>query len=55
MKKHIVIFPGDGIGPEVIEQAKKVLTKIAGIGGLKLDMQEFPIGGASIDIYGVPL
>ncbi len=55
MKKRIVIFPGDGIGPEVIEQAKKVLTKIADIGGLKLDLQEFPIGGASIDIYGVPL
>ncbi len=55
MKKRIVIFPGDGIGPEVIEQAKKVLTKIADIGGMKLDLQEFPIGGASIDIYGVPL
>ncbi len=55
MKKRIVIFPGDGIGPEVVEQAKKVLTKVAEKGGLKLEMQEFPIGGASIDIYGVPL
>lgn len=55
MKKRIVVFPGDGIGPEVIEQAKKVLVKIAETGGLKLDLQEFPIGGASIDIYGVPL
>ncbi len=55
MKKRIVILPGDGIGPEVIEQAKKVLTKVAKKGNIKLDMQEFPIGGASIDIYGVPL
>ncbi len=55
MKKKIVVFPGDGIGPEVIEQAKRVLTRAAEIGGLKLDMQEFPIGGASIDVYGVPL
>ncbi|MCL4479564.1 MAG: 3-isopropylmalate dehydrogenase [Deltaproteobacteria bacterium] len=55
MKKRIVVFPGDGIGPEVIEQAKKVLTRAAEIGSLKLDIQEFPIGGASIDVYGVPL
>ncbi len=55
MKKRIVVFPGDGIGPEVVEQAKKVLTKVAESGNFKLDMQEFPIGGASIDIYGVPL
>jgi 3-isopropylmalate dehydrogenase len=55
MKKKIVIFPGDGIGPEVIEQAKKVLTKVMQIGKMNFEMQEFPIGGASIDIYGVPL
>ncbi|MCL4557870.1 MAG: 3-isopropylmalate dehydrogenase [Deltaproteobacteria bacterium] len=55
MKKHIIVFPGDGIGPEVVGQAKKVLVKAAEMGGMDLDMQEFPIGGASIDIYGVPL
>ena len=55
MKKKIVLFPGDGIGPEVVEQAKKVLVRVAEAGKLKLEMEEFPIGGASIDIYGVPL
>ncbi len=55
MKKRIVVFPGDGIGPEVTEQARRVLEKTAELGGLKLDIQEFPIGGASIDAYGVPL
>lgn len=55
MKKKIVVFPGDGIGPEVIEQAKKVLNKIIEISNIKLKIEEFPIGGASIDIYGVPL
>ncbi len=55
MKKRIVVFPGDGIGPEVVGQAKKVLVRAAEMGSLALDVQEFPIGGASIDIFGVPL
>lgn len=55
MKKRIVVFPGDGIGPEVTEQARRVLEKAAKGGGLKLDVQEYMIGGASIDAYGVPL
>jgi 3-isopropylmalate dehydrogenase len=55
MKKRVVVFPGDGIGPEVTEQAKLILIKVAGAGNLKLDIQEFQIGGASIDAYGVPL
>ncbi|MGC8579035.1 MAG: 3-isopropylmalate dehydrogenase [bacterium] len=55
MKKKIVVFPGDGIGPEVVEQAKKVLERVSEVANIKLEMKEFPIGGTSIDIYGVPL
>ncbi len=51
----IVVFPGDGIGPEVTAQAMKVLRKIEAISNLKFETTELLAGGASIDKYGVPL
>jgi 3-isopropylmalate dehydrogenase len=48
---RVAILPGDGIGPEIIAQAKKVLGKLA----LSLEMQEAPVGGAGYEAGGDPL
>lgn len=55
MELHIVCIPGDGIGPEIVAEAKKVLYKTAERFGHKLEMKDVLMGGASIDAYGVPL
>ncbi len=49
------MLPGDGIGPEVTEQARLVLVAAGRKAGLEFDFQEELIGGASIDAHGVPL
>jgi len=50
----IAVLPGDGIGPEIVAQAVKVLKALASA-GLKIEMQEAPIGGAGYDAAGDPL
>ncbi len=45
------MLPGDGIGPEIVAQATKVLRRL----GLPLEMQEAPVGGAGYDVSGDPL
>ena len=50
----IAVLPGDGIGPEIVAQAVKVLKAVQSQ-GLQLDMQEAPIGGAGYDAAGDPL
>lgn len=52
---HVLILPGDGIGPEVTAVARSVLESIAERGGLELDISEGEIGGSSIDAHGTPL
>ncbi|KAF6149308.1 hypothetical protein GIB67_026164 [Kingdonia uniflora] len=52
---NITLLPGDGIGPEVISVAKDVLTLTASKQGLQFQFEEMPIGGAAIDLTGVPL
>jgi 3-isopropylmalate dehydrogenase len=52
---RIVALPGDGIGPEVLAQARRVLEAVAGAQGLELEFAEELIGGASIDAHGMPL
>ena len=54
MKKQIAVLPGDGIGPEVTEQAKKVLQKIAERYGHTFSFTEGLIGAAAIDATGNP-
>ncbi len=54
MSKKILILPGDGIGPEIVNQAVKVLDKLAGQ-GLDIELDEALVGGAAIDATGVPL
>ena len=53
--RKIVVFPGDGIGPEVTAQAMRVLTKVGEISNFKFETEELLAGGASIDKHGVPL
>ena len=50
----IAVLPGDGIGPEIVAQAVKVLKVLSG-DGMKIEMEEAPIGGAGYDAAGDPL
>ena len=52
---NIVCIPGDGIGPEIVAEAKKVLNKVAELYGHEIVYRDVLLGGASIDAYGVPL
>jgi 3-isopropylmalate dehydrogenase len=52
---RIVVFPGDGIGPEVTREALKALNAAALRYGLSLEFEELAIGGAALDAYGVPV
>ena len=55
MSKKIVLLPGDGIGPEIVAEARKVLDCVDAKFQLKLKFDEGLIGGSSIDASGVPL
>lgn len=55
MNYKIAVIPGDGIGPEIVREAKKILDKIATIYGHSFLYTEILMGGCSIDAYGVPL
>ncbi|KAF9590425.1 hypothetical protein IFM89_035260, partial [Coptis chinensis] len=54
-KYNITLLPGDGIGPEVIPVAKKVLTLATSQQGIEFEFKEMPVGGAALDLVGVPL
>ena len=53
--KKILITPGDGIGPEVTEQAVQILKKVAPLFDIQLDLTEKPVGGIAYDLTGTPL
>ncbi len=55
MKLNITCIPGDGIGPEIVAEAKKVLNKVAEVYGHEIIYKDILMGGASIDVHGVPL
>ncbi len=55
MKCQIGVISGDGIGPEIVTEAKKVLDKIGEVFGHQFCYQEILMGGCSIDATGVPL
>jgi 3-isopropylmalate dehydrogenase len=48
---NVAVLPGDGIGPEIIAQATRVLERL----GLALEMQQAPVGGAGYEAAGDPL
>lgn len=55
MNYNIAVISGDGIGPEIVREAKKVLDKVGETYGHKFEYTEVLMGGISIDTYGVPL
>ncbi len=55
MNANIVLLPGDGIGPEIVEQAQKALQAIADRFGHQFSFQSKLIGGCAIDQTGSPL
>ena len=55
MELHIGCIPGDGIGPEIVREAKKVLDRVAEKFGHTIQYTEILLGGASIDVHGIPL
>ena len=55
MEKKIVLIPGDGIGPEIVGEAKAVLAHVAEKFGHVFHFTEIAMGGCSIDRYGEPL
>ena len=55
MKKKILLLPGDGIGPEIVAEAEKVLKRLQTGFGLAVEIQHALIGGAAIDATGYPL
>ena len=55
MEMKIGVIKGDGIGPEIVDEAMKVLDRVAEIYGHALSYTQLLMGGASIDVNGVPL
>lgn len=55
MKFHIALIPGDGIGPEIVREARKILDKVAEKYDHKFTYEELLMGGCSIDAYGTSL
>jgi 3-isopropylmalate dehydrogenase len=51
MSKSLLLLPGDGIGPEVIAEARRVIAALK----LDLEVESAPFGGASIDAHGLPI
>ncbi len=52
---NLVILPGDGIGPEVMAEVKKLINWLQNNGNTAFNITEDLLGGAAIDEYGVPL
>ncbi|MCH3907437.1 MAG: 3-isopropylmalate dehydrogenase [Sphaerochaeta sp.] len=55
MKKVIALVPGDGIGPDVVGEAVKVLHAVGKAYGHEFVCESYLLGGCSIDRYGVPM
>ncbi len=55
MSGTVVFLPGDGVGPEVSAQAKRVLEAAAGQAGIEIECREALLGGAAYEAVGTPL
>ena len=55
MELKVGNIKGDGIGPEIVEEAMKVLDKVGEVYGHTYRYKELLLGGASIDVHGIPL
>ena len=54
-RKKLLLLPGDGIGPEVMDQARLVLDAVAVRRGIGFEIETDLVGGASIEAHGVPI
>src|SRR5512147_1512845 len=55
MNYKIAVLPGDGIGPEVMDEGTRVLRQVGHLYGFSVEPEEGIVGGASIDAHGKPL
>lgn len=55
MSYNIAVIPGDGIGPEIVREARKVLDRVGQVYGHRFEYTKILMGGCSIDAHGVPL
>ncbi len=55
MNRKLLVLPGDGIGPEVMREAGRVVGWLARRRGISFDISEELVGGASLDVHGVPI
>ena len=55
MAKTFLLLPGDGIGPEVIAEVRRVIDHLKAHAGLELEVDEKPYGGSAYDTHGTPL
>jgi 3-isopropylmalate dehydrogenase len=55
VSKKVLVLPGDYIGPEIVSQARRVLDAVNARFALDLDIEEGLLGGAALDVHGVPL
>jgi len=55
MMKKIAVLPGDGIGPEVVAEAVKLIERLRRDFGLKAEMETAPVGGTAYDLHQHPL
>ncbi|MEY4504530.1 MAG: hypothetical protein RL154_826, partial [Pseudomonadota bacterium] len=56
MKQYnIALIKGDGIGPEIIDEAVKVLNRVGELENIKFNFKEYLMGGVAIDATGEPL
>ena len=51
----VLVLPGDGIGPEVVSEAVKVLDALCASGALEIELEFAEIGGVAVDAHGTPL
>ncbi len=55
MTKKILVLPGDGIGPEIMVEAVKVIDKLKSDHGLQVELENGLVGGSAYDEHGTPL
>ena len=55
MTKRILVLPGDGIGPEIVAEAMKIIGYLRAECGLAVEIEQGLVGGASYDAHGEPL
>ena len=53
--KSILLLPGDGVGPEIAEEATKILSAVTQVSGVHFKITKALSGGCSIDAHGTPL